>query len=137
MDTCKRVSFYDGQLFDAYEFISSLINKANESILLIDPYCDGKALSFLKTKKQNVSVTIINGNNSKLKQDEVKIFEEEYGHIFIKTIETIHDRFLIIDNSDCFSLGSSLNYAGKKLFSIHKIEDKETIKLLLSYIERK
>ena len=137
LDLPKTTLFYDGQLFDAYDFISSLINKANESILLIDPYCDGKALSFLKTKKQNVSVTIINGSNSKLKQDEVKLFEEEYGPVNLKTIETIHDRFLIIDNSDCYSLGSSLNYAGKKLFSIHKIEDKDTTKLLLSYLERK
>lgn len=64
----------------------------------------------------------------------MKLFEEEYGPISIKTIETIHDRFLIIDNSDCYSLDSSLNYAGKKLFSIHKIEDKEIIKSLFSYI---
>ena len=134
LDLPKTTLFYDGQLFDAYDFISSLINKANESILLIDPYCDGKALSFLKTKKQDVNLTIINGNNSKLKEDEVKLFEEEYGPISIKTIETIHDRFLIIDNSDCYSLGSSLNYAGKKLFSIHKIEDKEIIKSIFSYI---
>lgn len=134
LDLPKTTLFYDGKLFDAYDFISSLINKANKSILLIDPYCDGKALSFLKTKKQDVNLTIINGNNSKLKEDEVKLFEEEYGLISIKTIETIHDRFLIIDNIDCYSLGSSLNYAGKKLFSIHKIEDAEILKSLLLYI---
>ena len=136
LDLPKTTLFYDGQLFDAYDFISSLINKANESILLIDPYCDGKALSFLKTKKQNVSLTIINGNNSKLQEDEVKLFEEEYGPISIKTMETIHDRFLIVDNSDCYSLGSSLNYAGKKLFSIHKIEDKDIFISLSNYVKR-
>jgi hypothetical protein len=32
--------FYDGQVFDAYSFVSDLIRKAKESIVLIDNYID-------------------------------------------------------------------------------------------------
>ena len=32
--------FYDGQIFDAYKFVSDIIKRANKSILLIDNYVD-------------------------------------------------------------------------------------------------
>ncbi len=38
--------FYDGQYFDAYDFICSLIFGANKSIILIDPYLDESIFSF-------------------------------------------------------------------------------------------
>jgi hypothetical protein len=34
----KQMTFFDGQWFDAYDFLSSLFEKADTSILLIDPY---------------------------------------------------------------------------------------------------
>ena len=42
--------------------------------------------------------------------------------------------FLIIDSEECCQLGSSLNYAGKKMFDIIKIENKEVIDFLLKKI---
>ena len=32
--------FYDGQIFDAYSFVSDLIRSAEESIVLFDNYVD-------------------------------------------------------------------------------------------------
>ena len=37
----KQMTFFDGQRFDAYDFLSSLFEKADTSILLIDPYSLG------------------------------------------------------------------------------------------------
>lgn len=39
-DLPKQAIFCAGQFYDAYEYISSIIRKANSSIVLIDPYCD-------------------------------------------------------------------------------------------------
>ena len=49
-DLSRQAIFSAGQFYDAYEFISSIIRKANSSIGLIDPYCDVKAFTFLKNK---------------------------------------------------------------------------------------
>ena len=46
--------------------------------------------------------------------------------------DTIHDRFLILDNSLCYSLGTSLNYIGKKTFVITKIEDETIVKAIIN-----
>ena len=42
---------FDGQLFDAYEFIVNIIKRANKSIAIIDPYLDDKSLIYLLHKK--------------------------------------------------------------------------------------
>ena len=40
-----------------------------------------------------------------------------------KSCSVYRDRFLIIDKRICYSLGASLNYAGKKAFAITQIEN--------------
>ena len=39
--------FYDGQVFDAYRFVSDLIRKAEQSVVLIDNYADDTVLTLL------------------------------------------------------------------------------------------
>ena len=107
---------------------------ANRSIILIDPYCDARAFTFLKNKKEPVELTVCSSHLSKLEKEEIKKFESQYGKINIKQLDDNHDRFLIIDNEECYQLGASLNYAGKKMFNIIKIENKEIIDFLLKKI---
>ena len=136
LDLPKTALFCGGEWYDAYDYISSILASAKKSIILIDPYCDGKALSFLSHRKDGVETTIIKGEHSKLKDEEVELFKTQYGKLNIKTIDDIHDRYLIIDKDVCYSLGTSLNYAGKKLFTINKIEDKETIRFIINKVNR-
>ena len=50
--------FFDGQVFDAYHFVSNLIRKASNTIILIDNYIDDSVLTLLDKRKLNVSATI-------------------------------------------------------------------------------
>ena len=133
-DIPKEALFYKGQWFDAFDYITKIIAKANKSIVLIDSYCDSKALTFLAHKKSGVDVHISLNKESKLSEKEIAIFEAQYGKINVKVSNDIHDRFLIIDEEECYSLGTSLNYAGNKLFTINEIEDKHIIKAILNEI---
>ena len=99
------------------------MRKAKESILLIDSYCDNRALSLLSHRNDGVVITICKSNKSKLLKEEIDIFVSQYGNITVFENNTIHDRFLIIDNEEAYALGASLNYAGKKTFMVMKIED--------------
>jgi len=49
--------FYNGQIFDAHNFVSELIRKAKNSIVLIDNYVDDSTL-LLFSKNQNINVVI-------------------------------------------------------------------------------
>lgn len=65
--------FYDGEVFDAYMFISKLIKSSKVSIKLIDNYIDESVLT-LFSKNQNTQVTLYTRNISKqLKLDLKKL----------------------------------------------------------------
>jgi len=112
--------FYDGQMFDAYTFVSDLIRESKSSIVLIDNYIDDSVLT-LFSKNQNIEVTIYTHTISKqLKQDVVK-YNSQYKDITIKNFKDSHDRFMIIDNQNVYHIGASLKDLGKKWFAFSKI----------------
>jgi len=60
----KQGIFYDGQIFDAYVFVSDLIKSAIKSIVLIDNYIDETILT-LFSKNQKIDVTIFTKKTGK------------------------------------------------------------------------
>jgi len=51
--------FFEGQVFDAYEFVSKIIRSAKTKIVLIDNYVDESTLTHLAKKHQKVRVPYI------------------------------------------------------------------------------
>ncbi|MBU0559499.1 MAG: ORF6N domain-containing protein [Bacteroidetes bacterium] len=132
----KQGIFFDGQIFDAHKFVSSLIRKAEKSILLIDNYVDETVIDLFTKKKKNVSVTILTAKpNKSLTLDEKK-FNAQYPSVTIKEFNKAHDRFLIIDNKDVYHFGASLKDLGKKWFAFSKM-DKSALELLQKLNEKK
>ena len=114
--------FYDGQVFEAHIFVSSLITSASESIVLIDNYVDQTVLSLLSKRNANVDATIYSASFSKQFNLDLKQFNAQYPAIGVKTFTKSHDRFLIIDNAEIYHIGASLKDLGKKWFAFAKIE---------------
>ena len=54
----KEGVFFDGQIFDAYQFVSQIIKNAKENILLIDNYIDETTLNLLAKRKRGVTTII-------------------------------------------------------------------------------
>jgi len=125
----KEGIFFEGQIFDAHSFISNLIRKAKNSIILIDNYIDDTVLTLFT--KQNNSVEIIIYTNIISKQLELDLtkYNSQFKSIKIKELKNCHDRFVILDNNEIYHLGASLKDLGKKLFAFSKLE-KEGFKIL-------
>lgn len=121
--------FFDGQIFDAYKFVSDLIRSAEKSIILIDNYIDDSVLTLLTKRKTNVKATIFTGKITKQLSLDLKKHNEQYPPVEIKELKNIHDRFLIIDNRDVYHIGASLKDLGKKVFAFSKI-NKQGLKIL-------
>ncbi|MDY0315901.1 MAG: RhuM family protein [Bacteroidales bacterium] len=127
--------FFDGQIFDAYEFTSKIIRSAQKSIILIDNYINESTFVHLSKKKKGVQVSLLCKNiNTQLKLD-IQKANEQYGDFEQKTFSKSHDRFLIIDNSEVFHLGASLKDLGKKWFAFSKM-DKTSVEAILNKIEK-
>lgn len=121
---------YDGNMFDAIVLISRIIDTSNTSITLIDPYADIYTLDLFKNKKEDIKLTIITSQKNKLSENVIKIFNESYGGLTVHIDDRFHDRYLIIDNSVFYHLGGSINYLGKRLSQITKVEDEDIIEFL-------
>ena len=113
--------FYDGQIFDAYKFVSDLIRTAKESILLIDNYVDESVLMMLGKRGKGVSATICTQRLSRQLQLDLVKYDAQYPPIELRVCKNIHDRFLIIDNAEVYHIGASLKDLGKKMFAFSKL----------------
>ena len=113
--------FFDGQIFDAYTFVSDLIRSAKKSIVLFDNYVDDTVLTMLDKRKSKVTATIY---TQKVKQQlslDLAKHNAQYQAIDVKQYDRVHDRYLCIDNT-VYHIGASLKDLGKRWFSFNKME---------------
>lgn len=114
--------FFDGQIFDAYLFVSDIIKSASKSIILIDNYVDESVLLLMSKRNSNVEATIYSANISAQLKLDLKKFNAQYPKIEVKTFTKSHDRFLLIDHTTVYHIGASLKDLGKKWFAFSKID---------------
>ncbi|HAJ28429.1 MAG TPA: DNA-binding protein, partial [Syntrophus sp. (in: bacteria)] len=113
----KQGIFFDGQIFDAYQFVSDLIRTAHKSIIIIDNYIDDTVLTHLTKRRKNVTVTILTKAITKQMGLDVEKYNLQYQPVEIKEFNNSHDRFLIIDDKAVYHFGASLKDLGKKWFA--------------------
>lgn len=129
--------FEKGKHFDALVKFSKLVKEAKDNIVLIDNYIDESTLEFFSDKKPHITLHIITAPksyNEKLKLFEKK-YNKQYQNLNIKTSNSFHDRFLIIDKSKYFHIGASLKDAGNKVFMLTKIEQDSAKKSIQTQYE--
>ncbi len=113
--------FYDGQIFDAYEWVAKIIKSAKKSIVLIDNYCDESVLLLLLKRAASVSAMIYTHKIDPTLQLDIDKHYQQYNPISIQVFKKAHDRFLIIDNEELYHIGASLKDLGKKWFAFSKL----------------
>jgi len=113
--------FYNGQIFDAYNFISDLIRMAKKDIILIDNYIDDSVLKILNKRENKVSATIYTAHISENLKLDLEKHNSQYQTINIEQFNKSHDRFMIIDN-EVYHIGASLKDLGKRMFAFSKME---------------
>ncbi len=112
--------FYDGQIFDAYAFVSELIKSARKRLVLIDNYVDESVLIMLSKREIGVTAEIRTGRISEQFRLDIGKHNAQYQPIKVLQIKGIHDLFLIVDDI-VYHIGASLKDLGKKLFAFSKM----------------
>ena len=117
----KQCIFFEGQVYDAYDFICNLIKSAAERIVLVDNYVDYTVLTMLDKREHGVDATIYTqkaGDQFKL---DIAKHDAQYPHIPVWIFKMAHDRFLIIDDR-VYHVGASIKDLGKKWFAVSLME---------------
>ena len=118
----KQGIFFDGQVFDAYQFVSDLIRTADNSIILIDNYVDDTVLTLFSKRKKGGLLTVLTKTVTKQLELDVKKYNDQFPKAEVKKFSNSHDRFVIIDNSTVYHVGASLKDLGKKWFAFSKMD---------------
>ena len=114
--------FYNGQIFDAYAFVSDIIRSAQSSIILIDNYVDDTVLTLLGKRNSDVTATIYTKSISNQLRLDVQRYNSQYPPVEVEIFSNAHDRFLIIDNTELYHIGASLKDLGKKWFAFSRMD---------------
>ena len=123
--------FFDGQIYDAYSKIISILKLAKDNIIIIDSYADNTLLDIIS--KIDKKVTLI-CTNKLLKNIDLDKYYKQYNNLKIIYNNSFHDRYFILDNSILYHCGTSINHLGHKIFGINKIEDDIMKNKLIVYV---
>ena len=128
-NTPKQGIFFDGQIFDAYSFVSDLVRKAARRIVLIDNYVDDTVLKIMDKRATGVTATIYTSRISEQLGLDIAKHNSQYSPIDVHSFSKAHDRFLIIDN-EVYLIGASIKDLGKKWFGFTLMENTDAEGLL-------
>ena len=114
--------FFDGQIFDAYEFICRLIKRAKNCVVLIDNYIDETVLTMLDKRNEGVQAIVYTRQiNTQLRLD-IERHNLQYPSIEVRILSRSHDRFLLVDD-EVYHIGASLKDLGKKWVAVMKMNN--------------
>ena len=128
----KQKIFFDGQIYDAFSFITSIVQKAQIEIILIDGYVDVGTLNILAKKNATVDVKIYTYASASITNNDIVNFNAQYPTLTVEKTQIFHDRFIILDGKTVYHIGASLKDAGKKCFAISLLEDTENAMNLIN-----
>ena len=119
--TQKQGIFYDGQIFDAYVFITERVREAKKRIVLIDNYIDETVFTILDKRTQGTKAKVYTKNLTPQLSLDLEKHNAQYAPIEVEPFDRSHDRFLCIDDT-VYHIGASLKDLGKKWFAFAKME---------------
>ena len=117
----KEGIFFEGQIFDAYTFVSDRIREAKEHIALIDNYVDDSVLKMLDKRAKGVMAKVYTKNITSQLSLDIEKHNAQYAPIVLVKFDRSHDRFLCIDET-VYHIGASLKDLGRKWFAFSRME---------------
>ena len=101
----KQKIFFDGQIYDAFSFITSIVQKAQNEIILIDGYVDVGTLNILAKKNATVDVKIYTYASASITNNDIVNFNAQYPTLTVEKTQIFHDRFIILDGKTVYHIG--------------------------------
>ncbi|MFM7620409.1 MAG: hypothetical protein ACKO47_02240 [Alphaproteobacteria bacterium] len=105
-----------GSVFDYFDEIRKKIETAKKDVLFVDPYLDAEFVSrYLPHVTQGVKVRLLACKKLSTLMPAVQMIGQQKNlQIEIRSAEGFHDRYMFIDNQECYQSGSSFKDGAKK-----------------------
>ena len=110
-----KVVFAAGEVYDFFRELNNVIESADKTIFIVDPYLDPEVFDqYLTSRKPEVTVRLLLSKNSSSVKPAAEKYIEQHGDVIeIKKSKKTHDRVIFVDDQVCWEVGQSLNHAAK------------------------
>ena len=88
---------------------------------MIDNYVDESVLTLFTKRQEGVKALIYTQRITPQFRLDLERHNAQYPSIEVKGIQNVHDRFLILDQTEVYHIGASLKDLGKKLFAFSRL----------------
>lgn len=103
-----------GTRFDGLVLIADLVKSAKQSVVFIDPYANIEVLKFAAMRAKDVKAVIYSARITPEFKAAKNMHNKQYPGLELKTMRTIHDRFLLIDDT-VYHFGASFKDMGNEM----------------------
>ena len=113
--------FYQGKFWDAKSLLIKFIRRAKEGLIVVDAYLGVATFDMLAKRQRGVKIEIFTPSNGDLAETDFEAFGRQYGNLTKSTCGICHDRFIVVDQKELYSIGASLKDAGRLTFAVSKL----------------
>lgn len=133
----KQFIILPGQAFTASKIIEAILIIATKSIKIVDNFMSEESVKIIETANSQRDLYIITKNPTSKFIGAIKQAKKgRKGLTEVRESFAFHDRYLIVDDSDIYLCGSSLDYLGiNKPGAIVKIEEKQIAKIITDFFK--
>jgi hypothetical protein len=103
-----------GTQFDGLVLITDLVKSAKLSVVFIDPFATIDVLKFATARAKGVTAIIYTPRITPEFKEAARLHNIQYPGLELKTMRTIHDRFLLIDDT-VYHFGASFKDMGNEM----------------------
>ena len=103
-----------GTRFDGFVLIADLVKTAKKSVVFIDPFATVEVLKFAAMRAKGVPATIYSPRITPEFRAAADLHKKQYPGLELKTMRTIHDRFLLVDDT-VYHFGASFKDMGNEM----------------------
>lgn len=103
-----------GTRFDGFVLIADLVKSAKRSVVFIDPFATIEVLKFAAMRAKGVQAVVYSARITPEFKAAVALHNKQYPGLEPKTMRTIHDRFLLVDDK-VYHFGASFKDMGNEM----------------------
>ena len=103
-----------GTRFDGFVLIADLVKSAKRSVVFIDPFATIEVLKFAAMRAKGVQAVVYSARITPEFKAAADLHKKQYPGLDLKTMRTIHDRFLLVDDK-VYHFGASFKDMGNEM----------------------
>jgi hypothetical protein len=103
-----------GTRFDGLVLIANLVKSAKRSVAFIDPFATIEVLKFAAMRAKGVQAVVYSARITPEFRAAADLHKKQYPGLDLKTMRTIHDRFLLVDDK-VYHFGASFKDMGNEM----------------------